>query len=214
VPDGARALMQVTGSPFDVAGRRPTHRIRMACKRSGVRIPIAPLSQVFPGQSIADGDSRICGQDSRELDRGSGRGICAGHSGFELIGPSLAYPASEPDRAVLLASRVLAVQARFCGWVRADFALSDLRWEPRWEHAAVREEAPRAVMSNSPGAGQEAFGRSGRWPGCDGCRTSGTCLPWRACDVAARLSLGRSCRRLLAAQIVPGTATGHPPSSQ
>ena len=27
----------------------------MACKRSGVRIPIAPLSQVFPGQSLADG---------------------------------------------------------------------------------------------------------------------------------------------------------------
>jgi hypothetical protein len=42
VPDGVRALMQAGGSPFDYAGRRPTHRIRMACKRSGVRIPIAP----------------------------------------------------------------------------------------------------------------------------------------------------------------------------
>jgi hypothetical protein len=40
--DGARALVQVAGSPFDVAGRRPTYRIRMACKRSAVRARLAP----------------------------------------------------------------------------------------------------------------------------------------------------------------------------
>ena len=33
VPDGVRAFVQVGGSPFDCAGRRPIVRIRMACKR-------------------------------------------------------------------------------------------------------------------------------------------------------------------------------------
>ena len=42
-PDGVRALVQAGGSPFDVAGRRPTGRIRMACKRSAVRARLAPL---------------------------------------------------------------------------------------------------------------------------------------------------------------------------
>ena len=42
VPDGIRALMQAGGSPFDCAGRRPTYRIRMACKRSAVRARLAP----------------------------------------------------------------------------------------------------------------------------------------------------------------------------
>src|ERR1039457_1924631 len=37
VPDGVRALVQAGGSPFDVAGRRPPCRIRLACKRSAVR---------------------------------------------------------------------------------------------------------------------------------------------------------------------------------
>ena len=42
VPDGVRALIQVGGSAFDYTGRRPTYRIRMACKRSAVRARLAP----------------------------------------------------------------------------------------------------------------------------------------------------------------------------
>lgn len=42
VPDGVRALVQAGGFPFDCAGRRPIYRIRMACKRSGVQISLAP----------------------------------------------------------------------------------------------------------------------------------------------------------------------------
>ena len=34
---------QAGGSPSDSIRPRPTYRMRMACKRSGVRIPIAPL---------------------------------------------------------------------------------------------------------------------------------------------------------------------------
>jgi hypothetical protein len=47
VPDGSRPLMQVGGSPFDHARRRSTDQSRMACKRSGVRISLAPLSCCF-----------------------------------------------------------------------------------------------------------------------------------------------------------------------
>jgi len=42
-PDPLRQFLQVSGSPFDSFRRRSTNRIRMACKRSGVRISIAPL---------------------------------------------------------------------------------------------------------------------------------------------------------------------------
>ena len=42
VLDCFRALVQVAGSPPDSAGRRSIGRIRMACKRSGVRISLAP----------------------------------------------------------------------------------------------------------------------------------------------------------------------------
>ena len=42
VPDGVRALMQAGGSPFDVAGRRPTYRIRMACKKYMRRFAALP----------------------------------------------------------------------------------------------------------------------------------------------------------------------------
>ena|SRR5437667_3234120 len=44
--------MQVGGSPFDCAGRGSTDRMRMACKRPGVRVPLAPLPGVSPGQSL------------------------------------------------------------------------------------------------------------------------------------------------------------------
>jgi hypothetical protein len=59
VPDGFRALLQVGGSPFDSAGLRSPDGFRMACKRSGVRIPIAPLSDDFPGQSLRDDRSGL-----------------------------------------------------------------------------------------------------------------------------------------------------------
>jgi hypothetical protein len=42
-PDCLRALLQVGGSPFDYAGLGSTDRMRMACKRPGVRVPLAPL---------------------------------------------------------------------------------------------------------------------------------------------------------------------------
>jgi len=40
--DPIGAFLQVEGSPFDSVRRRSIYRIRMACKRSGVRIPLAP----------------------------------------------------------------------------------------------------------------------------------------------------------------------------
>jgi hypothetical protein len=40
--DGPGLLAQAGGSPSDPIRRRRTHEFRMACKRSGVRIPIAP----------------------------------------------------------------------------------------------------------------------------------------------------------------------------
>ena len=49
-PDCLRVLLQVGGSPFDCAGRGSTDRMRMACKRPGVRVPLAPLSDVSAGQ--------------------------------------------------------------------------------------------------------------------------------------------------------------------
>ena len=42
-PDCLRALVQVRGSPFDCAGLGSTDWMRMACKRPGVRVPLAPL---------------------------------------------------------------------------------------------------------------------------------------------------------------------------
>src|ERR1039457_7221211 len=53
-PDPVRQFPQVNGSPFDSLRRRSTDRIRMACKRSGVRIPIAPLCGVAPVQGCAE----------------------------------------------------------------------------------------------------------------------------------------------------------------
>jgi hypothetical protein len=183
----------------------------MACKRSGVRIPIAPLSQVFPGQSLTDRLLRVCAQDSCGQTGGVGCGICAGHSRLELLRPSLACSASE--RAISRSSpgfRCSCSSGRLSGWASADFALADLRREPCWEHAAASEETLRAVICNSPDADQEAFGRSGRLPDFGGWRTSGTCFPWRTCEVPPRLSLltapaedcwrPRSCRERL-----PGT---------
>src|SRR5450759_859864 len=55
-PDPVRQFPQVSGSPLDSLRRKSTDRIRMACKRSGVRIPIAPL--VFLGQSLVLRSSR------------------------------------------------------------------------------------------------------------------------------------------------------------
>ncbi len=40
--DGSRAFSQVSGSPLDSLRLGSIYRIRMACKRSGVQIPIAP----------------------------------------------------------------------------------------------------------------------------------------------------------------------------
>jgi hypothetical protein len=48
--DPLRPFLQVRGSPFDSFRRKSTSRIRMACKRSGVRIPIAPLRDISAGQ--------------------------------------------------------------------------------------------------------------------------------------------------------------------
>jgi hypothetical protein len=42
VPDYLGVLVQMGGSPFDCAGRGSTDRMRMACKRPGVRVPLAP----------------------------------------------------------------------------------------------------------------------------------------------------------------------------
>ena len=42
VPDCPGALVQVGGSPFDCAGLGSTDWMRMACKRPGVRVPLAP----------------------------------------------------------------------------------------------------------------------------------------------------------------------------
>jgi hypothetical protein len=64
VPDGTRALVQAGGSPFDVARRRPTYRIRMACKRSGVRIPIAPPRSEFIIRNPEPRLRRLAGQPS------------------------------------------------------------------------------------------------------------------------------------------------------
>ena len=51
-PDCLRALLQVRGSPFDCAGLGSTDRMRMACKRPGVRVPLAPLLDVPAGQML------------------------------------------------------------------------------------------------------------------------------------------------------------------
>ena len=42
-PDCLGVLLQVGGSPFDCAGLGSTDWMRMACKRPGVRVPLAPL---------------------------------------------------------------------------------------------------------------------------------------------------------------------------
>jgi hypothetical protein len=52
VPDFRRPFLQVGGSPSDSARPRQTDRLRMACKRSGVRIPIAPLRDISAGQGL------------------------------------------------------------------------------------------------------------------------------------------------------------------
>jgi hypothetical protein len=46
VPARPGLLVQVVGSPSDSAGLGSTDLIRMACKRSGVRIPLAPRFSV------------------------------------------------------------------------------------------------------------------------------------------------------------------------
>jgi hypothetical protein len=67
--DVLRPFLQVGGSPFDSVRRRSTYRIRMACKRSGVRIPVAPpqvrcrtsnteLTSNLPGGGIPRGRIR------------------------------------------------------------------------------------------------------------------------------------------------------------
>jgi hypothetical protein len=43
----------VDGSPSDSRRRTRTDLLRMACKRSGVRIPIAPLFGISAAQSLA-----------------------------------------------------------------------------------------------------------------------------------------------------------------
>src|SRR6266702_4138157 len=42
VRDFFGVLMQLGGSPFDCSGRGSTDQNRMACKRPGVRVPLAP----------------------------------------------------------------------------------------------------------------------------------------------------------------------------
>jgi hypothetical protein len=56
--------VQVGGSPFDCAGPGSTDRMHMACKRPGVRVPLAPPER--PGQSRFRDSSRWL---SRSLDR-------------------------------------------------------------------------------------------------------------------------------------------------
>jgi hypothetical protein len=53
--DVLRPFLQVGDSPFDSVRRRSTYRIRMACKRSGVRIPVAPLRDISAGQRHISG---------------------------------------------------------------------------------------------------------------------------------------------------------------
>ena len=52
VPDHLRVLLQVGGSPFECAGRRPIVRIRMACKRSAVRARLAPPGQPYNSNNL------------------------------------------------------------------------------------------------------------------------------------------------------------------
>jgi hypothetical protein len=54
------ALVQVGGSPFDCAGLGSTDWMRMACKRPGVRVPLAPHSDVSAGQRSVDGLTLCC----------------------------------------------------------------------------------------------------------------------------------------------------------
>ena len=62
VPDCLRALVQVEGSPLDCAGLGSTDWMRMACKRPGVRVPLAPHSDVLAGQSLVGALARYCCQ--------------------------------------------------------------------------------------------------------------------------------------------------------
>ncbi len=64
VPDSLGASLQMGGSPFDSAGLRSTDKIRMACKRPGVRVPLAPHE--VPGQgTVLD----LAGLLTRSFDR-------------------------------------------------------------------------------------------------------------------------------------------------
>jgi hypothetical protein len=52
MPDYLGTLSQVGGYAFDCAGPGSTDWVRMACKRPGVRVPLAPLHDV-PRRSSA-----------------------------------------------------------------------------------------------------------------------------------------------------------------
>ena len=65
--DLLRPFLQVGDSPFDSVRLRSTYRIRMACKRSGVRIPVAPLRDVSAGQRHISGLHSAPGPPSRHL---------------------------------------------------------------------------------------------------------------------------------------------------
>jgi hypothetical protein len=86
---GRRGTVTCTG------GRRWTSCRWMACKRSGVRIPVAPLRSVFPGQRLADARPPEPRPGYIRRARRAPCVICAGHRHPGQLRPSLAYPASD-----------------------------------------------------------------------------------------------------------------------
>jgi hypothetical protein len=101
VPDRPRQLAQVRGSPSDPARRSSTDQIRMACKRSGVRIPLAP--QVTdkirkPGHQVQQESTAVAtGRDAKQV-FGSGpicRRFTAGKVGGWRVFGAVPLPADQ-----------------------------------------------------------------------------------------------------------------------
>jgi hypothetical protein len=199
----------------------------MACKRSGVRISLAPLLEYFP----RSGAWRAPGPDLRAgLIRQRPRwGAVLSVQVMGILGPDggllrvrQAGQAAWPLRASRR-SRRSGTALRSAPWRIASSPASD--GEPPREHAATTlsasPEIPRAVLH----AGQVPVRRplGARVTDClalPGAAFPGDLLSWRSSEVTARclrrdeaLTRGRSCRSLLVAQIVPGRFLGIGPSA-
>src|ERR1022692_4967766 len=76
VPGSRRPFLQVGGSPSDSARLRQTDWLRMACKRSGVRIPIASPRglHVSPGTIFTFGSDSLRAVAARAV-AGFGEGL-------------------------------------------------------------------------------------------------------------------------------------------